>query len=121
MPGKTEHLARAEANARFCRLQVADGQFLDWAVAALFYSALHYVDAYLATRGPGGLHPRTHGIRTALVAKDPVLSAVRLQYEHLRTRSQDARYDLLSFAVADVDRLERNEFAAIRNLLRPLL
>ena len=90
-------MARAEANARFSSLQVANGQFLDWAVTALFFSALHYVDAYLATLGSVGVHPRTHAIRTSLVAKDAVLSSVRVEYEHLKTRSQDARYDLARF------------------------
>lgn len=88
MPGKAEHLARAEANARFSGIHASNGPFLDWAVTALFYSALHYVDAYLATLGPTGVHPRTHGIRTALVAKDTVLSSVRVEYEHLKSRAK---------------------------------
>ena len=40
-------------------------RYTEWEVTMLFYSALHYVDAFLATRG---LHPQSHLERKDLVA-----------------------------------------------------
>jgi hypothetical protein len=57
MPGRAQHLAKARSNAEFSIELLAGGQRLDWSVVAAFYSALHWVDAYLAGQQ---VHPFNH-------------------------------------------------------------
>lgn len=99
---------------------MVNGHFPEWAVTGLFYAALHYVDAYLASQGTG-VHPTSYRVRSALVARDPVISAVYAEYQELKDGSEDARYRLVPFTVAQVDRLERDALTAIRRLVTPLL
>jgi len=49
MPAKDEHLAKARGNESFAlSLPLNSNSGVDWALVALFYSAMHYVEAYLA-------------------------------------------------------------------------
>lgn len=87
---KENHLFKAESNDRFLNsFDLYSGDFLDWAVVVIFYTALHYVDAYLATRGyveiTGG-----HRGRNLLVSQhlEPIESA----YMNLYWAGRNARY-----------------------------
>ena len=104
-----DYLNQAEHNrglADFLRDSKVD--CLDWAVTCLFYSAVHYVNAYLRKnnitiprrhkgdqRGPG---------RTTIVQQDPALSVIYASYRHLNDESRDARYELKKINAADYDK-----------------
>ncbi len=46
------HIQKAKHNSEFLEKFYSDKtQFPDWAVIVMFYEALHYVDAYLSTKG----------------------------------------------------------------------
>jgi hypothetical protein len=61
LPTKEEHIAKAEGNAAFAlSLPLEDQARIDWALIALFYAAMHYVEAYLSTIGQ---HLRSHTTR----------------------------------------------------------
>ena len=50
MPSKLEHVTKADGNAAFALSLTLDNQTrIDWALVALFYAAMNYVEAYLAT------------------------------------------------------------------------
>ena len=52
MPSTNEHLAKAQGNKTFAyNLGVTTPTAIGWALTALFYSALHYVEAYNAKYG----------------------------------------------------------------------
>lgn len=88
MPNKAEHRTRAEHDEFL--VQNIDNPFFDWKVTGTFYSALHYVDAYLAIQN---IHPPTHAIRLGLVRTDPKLKPVSMDYRDLLNESRTARYE----------------------------
>lgn len=88
MPHKDEHRTRAEHDEFL--VKNIDNPFFDWKVTGTFYSALHYVDAYLATRN---IHPATHSIRLKQVGTDPKLKPIFRDYRDLLNESRTARYE----------------------------
>lgn len=100
MPDLTEHLAQAARNEALS--QQLEVQHPDWAVTALFYAAVHYVEAYFFDRHtpPQPQHYPTHHRRNVGVASR--LPSVNNEYQALKTRSQDARYDCIHFTTGDV-------------------
>lgn len=71
MPATDAHIARAEENERFYEitLTLASGRYLHWSVTALFYAALHYIDAclheHMTIANPRGSHYEDHTSRNA--------------------------------------------------------
>lgn len=52
MGNKPGHINKAQHNNNFLNTFIMERtKYLDWAVVGIFYTALHYVDAYLATKG----------------------------------------------------------------------
>lgn len=122
MPSAGKHIARAENNEHFYdQFNLADTPFLDWALTTLFYAALHYVDASLARYPGGGVHPQSHANRERLIALDGILRNIYSDYEELRNRSEDARYNIVDFSPAFVAMLRATEFQKIRSLTRSKL
>lgn len=123
MPRFDRHLAQAERNERlYHSLDVRTTEFLDWAITALFYSALHYVDAYLAAMvPPGGSHPTNHGERSLWIARTAGLREIQVEYRRLRDYSEDARYGLVNFSAQQVSNIKDNEFTAVKQHIRSRL
>lgn len=95
MPSRDVHLTRAEQNEQFARtLNLDDSFYTDWAIAILFYSALHYIDAYFALTH---VHPRDHDKRDAAIEKNGTLTEIYRDYRRLKDVSEDARYDAAGF------------------------
>ena len=68
MPSKLDHITKADGNAAFAMSLPLDGQTrIDWALIALFYAAMHYVEAYLAALGQ---HVRSHTTRDTYLGRD---------------------------------------------------
>jgi hypothetical protein len=114
-PSRQQHIGQAEHNeALFHALEATN--FTDWAVTALFYAALHLVDAFLwPVRLP------SHARRGTFIAPSSDLSAMYAHYRELQDRSEDARYECVSFTAADVQQLFSADFFPIRQRLRQLL
>jgi hypothetical protein len=122
LPTQRRHLQQAEHNeALFSQLEVFSPQFLDWQVTTLFYAALHYVDAYLATAPPTGVHPDTHRDRLHLVETERNLRPIARDYRLLMTQSVQARYEAVRFTASEVASFRAEEFARIRSRIRALL
>lgn len=56
-----------------------------------FYAALHYVQAYFASRT--GKAPITHDRRASAIQRDPVIAGAYDDYRELEDLSRDARYN----------------------------
>ena len=123
MPNLAEHLEQVERNESLyrdlCRLYTTVPQYSEWEVVALFYAALHYVDAWLASNGH--THPRNHAQRTAIVMNDSALIPISEQYGKLYRLSVLARYEMERPPLQEVRNLENNEYAAIKRHVRSLL
>jgi hypothetical protein len=116
VPSRRAHIAQAEHNEALCRA-IGGSQYADWAVTALFYAALHLVDAYLAPN----VHPKTHTVRRGLVDTVAGLRPIRDQYRELEERSRDARYKCIRFTPAAVKELRSVRFEPLKAHLRALL
>lgn len=60
----------------------------------LFYSGLHWIDAYLAGKN---FHPANHEIRDDEVEKNGSLSDIFRDYRRLKDLSRAARYEIPNF------------------------
>lgn len=80
-----------------------DPTYVQWAVAATFYCAVHCIQAHLLRHGQ---NPQSHIARGQLIA-DPrygVPGDVQSAYDLLEQRSRAARYELARFDAAIVRR-----------------
>jgi uncharacterized protein (UPF0332 family) len=88
MPSRDEHLRQAQHNLEFSE-SLDPGRYSDWIATGLFYSALHYVDAFLATKS---IHPGRHDVRDDLMTKVAELKLISNAYWALKNSSRTARY-----------------------------
>ena len=94
MGSPAEHLARFQYHSSFAqRLKGAFPEDLDWYLVVLFYSALHLVDGYLATKSWNPIL-ENHGERRREMKNCPELNR-RFQsaYRLLQDVSEQVRYD----------------------------
>lgn len=74
----------------------------------MFYSALHYVDAYLATQKE---YPKSHKRRLDAVA---TRTSLKQDYSSLYERSMDARYRMVSFTPEIADTIKAGSFHRVK-------
>jgi hypothetical protein len=122
-----EHLALAQRNQRFAdRLRFADsnaehsslGQSPEilWSVVISFYSAVHYINAYLWEIDR--FAPKTHAERTPRVSQDQELTTIAANYKVLSVWGFQARYDPRAHISADDAQQAIDELHAIAELVR---
>jgi uncharacterized protein (UPF0332 family) len=105
VPERKYHLAKAKYNLEVSAHLTANTAYTDWAVTALYYSALHLVDAFLDGQealSKDERHPRKHSAnanagnggrgRNQLV--QALLNPVRKEYRSLEEASRRSRYDM---------------------------
>jgi len=105
LPTKAEHKAKAEHNEYF--VSTLGNPFFDWQVTALFYSALHYIQAYFVAKGINP-PPSTHTMRNNHVSNDPTLRTIYVDYRELQNESRSSRYGVTPPSQNDVQRLMGN-------------
>jgi hypothetical protein len=96
MPSDSEHIKRADLNEEFSELipQKIDIKFDYWSVTALFYSALHWIDAFLGTKG---VHPHNHAYRDTCLARFSELkNDIYDDYFELKATCENSRYNLIT-------------------------
>jgi hypothetical protein len=97
VPSNSQHVAQADRNeklAAYLMEESPDSGYAGWAITALFYAALHLVDAHLAIEG---FHPESHAVRDNYVAFWPTLKPIFEHYRELKQRSEDSRYRCIIF------------------------
>jgi len=82
-----------------------DGNFLDWEVVTLFYSAMHYVDSYL-DRAQGIDIIYNHLDRKALVRL--YIPIINRTYKSLYNLSRNARYDDVPIGMVEMATAKAN-------------
>ncbi len=116
MPNRQRHLTKARENENLADTMASlPDRHTDWEVTMLFYSALHYVDAFLATRG---VHPKTHRERINLLANTTNFAR---DYRTLLRRSMNARYHLYRFTPREVGRIKNGPFRRVKEGILALL
>lgn len=98
MPSWQTHLAQAKHNDEFAnRLIEGDEDVYDWAITATFYSALHYLEAWLMKSGVNVIQEARvkgkspHSIRSQKVA-DMLPPDIAKLYVALQRQSELCRY-----------------------------
>lgn len=103
---RESHLAKAVACERFLgSLDRLDSAARPWIVTALFYAALHYVDAFLAQQGYAAITER-HEERRRLIRQFQATRNVDHAYRRLEQLSWIARYDAVTVTLDDLRRAE---------------
>lgn len=116
MPEFQRHLSKAQENENLAdTMATLPNRPTDWEVTMLFYSALHYVDAFLATRD---LHPENHRERSNLLAESTNFARA---YRTLFRRSMNARYHLYRFRPREVNRIRNGPFRRVKEGILALL
>ncbi|MBI1930674.1 hypothetical protein HYR99_41310 [Candidatus Poribacteria bacterium] len=122
MPAQLNHQRQAEQNERLARgLILLSPPFMEWAVTACFYAALHLIDGYFARHG---IHPQNHQERRAFILRAHY--PIRNAYRTLERYSLDARYNCVqtdsmsAFQPAEVELLLDTELQFIKNYLAGL-
>jgi hypothetical protein len=115
VPTASEHLARAR-NAEEVAAQV-EASYPEWTATALFYAALHYVEAFFYHQARRSsrytAHTDDHGTRL-----DEVDSRMHSQYANYRAllkRSMVARYSAVAFTTQEVQNLRRVRFEPLKS------
>ena len=92
-----DHLDTAERNRDLARLLLTSSSSLglpvppsEWAAVIAFYSAVHFVNAYLWERYR--IEPRDHAERNHFVRTDPILRRCLQAYSRLRDEGFRSRY-----------------------------
>lgn len=118
MPRSQQHLQKAAHNEAFVvSLGLSTSPYLDWAVTGMFYSAVHYVEAYLATQG---IHSVDHRARDSDIQRKPQLKSLYVPYNELKNHSINARYMTTRFTAADVVGLQPELDIIKRHILQLL-
>jgi len=116
MSTKDEHLKQAGHNFEFYQ-SIDSKKYSDWAVTALYYSALQFVDAFLAKHR---ITPGQHDQRDQHMNLHPELKAIAIHYFKLKSASRTARYYPSSaFSDRDIRELENLRYDVLKtHLLR---
>ncbi|HZX13166.1 MAG TPA: hypothetical protein VFF49_02050 [Thermodesulfobacteriota bacterium] len=111
MPSRDEHYSKAEHNERFANSFALDSTpYLDWVVTGFFYSAIHYIDSYLAHFH--SIHPYSHEDRDDKVRR--YLRRINKDYRELKDDSKDARYNMRNFRADEI----RNDILPLFNNIK---
>jgi hypothetical protein len=115
-----QHIARAKRNEQFAEhFNLDTTEFRDWVVTGYFYSALHWVDAYLIKinkKSDDG-----HASRNTLTNTEKELTAISRPYRKLFSYSQNARYDLVDFSPQTIRQDIIPKYRQIRTCIERLL
>jgi len=114
VPTAAEHIEKAQRNEEAARLIQAS--YPEWAVTALFYAAMHYVEALFftqTTKRPLPKHYDSHAKRRIAIRERA--SRIFNDYNTLFDDSWVARYEYEQFLSNDVDNLRDNEFEAVKS------
>ena len=100
MPNKDAHIKKAQHNEQFYLIFDLDKTiYRDWVVVGVFYTALHLIDAYLATKN---IHPFSHGMRDDWVKKTPELDKIWCDYRDLKEFRMKASYKVYEFSSQEI-------------------
>lgn len=115
---KDEHLAKIAENARFlATIDQSDSCGIGWSITVVFYSALHYLEAYFVSRGRGF---NNHHSRASAIQNDPIIRSLYSEYRTLENLSREARYDAAPFNAGDL-RNAKIAFETIENAVKALI
>lgn len=107
MPKKETHVDQANHNKDFWISVVGSSNlYFDWVVIGMFYEAVHWIEAFLATKN---MHSSSHRQRFQTMARLPETRgdlALIADYDFLRIDSENARYWGHKPTVSEIENLK---------------
>ena len=101
MPSRGEHLSKARNNKEFAdSIKIENSTRVGWVLTVLFYSALHYIEAYNVQFN---YHCRNHQDLHDNIVRNPVLTAISYDYSDLETFSWNARYRAVRYGHKEIE------------------
>jgi len=111
VPTREQHVTKADGNAAFAlSLPLENQTQIEWALVALFYAAMHYIEAYLAPN----THLRSHEARDKYVGRESHLRLIFKEYSHLKYFSVNASYEICTFRAEDVQNEASRDYETIK-------
>jgi len=91
MPNKDEHVDWATHDRNFwTSIDLDNSSFTDWAVTGMFYESVHWIEAFLGTKG---YHSGKHYDRLQNMVRYPSdLGTIQAEFNKLKQDSEDCRY-----------------------------
>jgi len=89
LSNEMQHKSKGEHNEYFLNTLGSSSEFIDWKFVVLYYSALHFGDAYIAKKGT--IYIKNHKERKKLYV-DKLPREVFVSYKKLENASIIARY-----------------------------
>lgn len=115
-----KHVESAKRNQTFAEhFDLDQTDFRDWVVTGYFYSALHWIDAYLIRE-----NKKTddgHASRNTLTNTERELTTISRPYRKLYSYSRNARYNLVEFTAQEIRRDVIPKVKEIRGHMEKLL
>lgn len=116
-----QHLERFRHMAASARRQSESSpDDREWACVALFYAALHLLDAYLIAKQPGA-NLDTHSARNRAIAVNSELRRFGNAYRMLQNISEEIRYIPTHSTSPEEWNTAQSSFAKIVAVIEPLL
>jgi uncharacterized protein (UPF0332 family) len=123
VPSARAHQQQAADNESFYRQQLggASAARSDWAMTAIFYTAVHEVQALIVRKGwtirdHGQFRiPETHGQRLQAIKR--YCGQIEGEYRDLKTWSEGGRYNCQTYTPQDLQNAER-VLASLRNKIQ---
>lgn len=115
---KHQHLQKATENEKFAQtIDTNTVAGIEWAITVKFYIALHYIQAYLASKGQNYFR---HESRGDAIERDPKIRNAYDDYRELYDISRDARYDFCNLSKGHLTFAD-NCLNAIKAVVQPHL
>jgi len=115
---KAAHLSKAQANETFrATFDTNSASGLEWSITVAFYAAVHYVQAYFASKGQTYM---SHKLRDSAIQRDVSVRAIYSDYRALEDWSRDARYEHGGFIQGNLIYI-RDRLDAVKRVIIPLL
>jgi len=117
---ENQHILKADHNERLLGvLQGVDNtqEFIDWCFVILYYTALHFGDAYLAKKGT--IYIKNHSDRIKKYQRK-LPSGAFISYKKLEARSRIARYEpenSYTLTKEEFDNIQSKDFIKIKSLI----
>jgi hypothetical protein len=123
MPNLQEHLDKAQHNFDFLDSFDSNqrGNYRGWIVTVYFYTALHYVDAYLANKGYKEFNTHEERKNHIVIFQSDLKPSIYRKYRQLEDDSRNARYSTKQFTRKDVDEVRQKFFQPIKQRIENLL
>ena len=111
-----EHQSKALRNEKFLtHHKLSEGEFVDWAVTVLFYSALPWMRALAAQEGR---QIRTYNKEDEVFQGAGIFTRQSYDwYRQLKDASRDARYEMTQFSASEFQDLHQNCFEPFKSFV----